>query len=99
MQAKTDYLEGTTLQLDLWGDQFASLEERVASSVAEGQRKLMQELESLKRRKRALKLRLREAAHGDSQTEWRDVREDLEEAISDFRSLAVDVYDKVRKVA
>lgn len=99
MQTKTDYLEGTTLQLDLWGDQFASLEHKVAFEVEKDRQELMKQLQSLKRRKRALKLKLREAAHGTTKTQWEDVREDLEEAVGDFRSLAVEVYDKVRRAS
>ncbi|MFT5289166.1 MAG: hypothetical protein ACI82F_001225 [Planctomycetota bacterium] len=97
MRTKTDYIEGNTLQIDLWGDQFAALEERVAHSVHNGRANFKRKLQALARKKRALKLRLREAAHGTTAVEWEDVKDELQEAVSDFRSLATEVYDDVRK--
>lgn len=96
MQTKTDYIDGTTLQLDLWSDQFSNLEELLSRSAAPTRRDLRKELESLKKRRRTLKRRLREAAHGSTATDWEDVREPLEEAVQDFRELAIEVYDNVR---
>jgi hypothetical protein len=96
MQTKTDYIEGTSLQLDLWGDQIARLEEELARSRVKGRTALEHKLELLKRRKRALKRRLRQAAHGADAARWNDVRGPLEDAVDDFRSLAGEVYDRVR---
>lgn len=96
MLTRTEYIDGTNLQLDLWGDQFSSLERKLKQSGISGHKQLKRKLDTLKDKKRTLQLRLREAAHGSTNTEWEDVREPLEKAVEDFRSLAVEVYDNVK---
>ncbi len=96
MLTRTEYIDGTNLQLDLWGDQFSSLERKLKHSARTEHKSLKQKLDTLKDKKRSLQLRLREAAHGSTNTEWEDVREPLEKAVEDFRSLAAQVYDNVK---
>jgi hypothetical protein len=95
MHTKTSYIEGTSLQLDLWGEQFATLEDELSKPTSPDRADLQRKLDRLKKERRTLKRRLREAARGDKATNWEDVREPLEAAVEDFRALAGEVYDEV----
>ena len=96
MQTKNRFIEGTHHQLELWGDQFALLEQKIEYFMEKERGPLRRKLEDLRRKKRSLKRRLREAAHQGPEKRWEDVREPLEDAVKDFRSLAGEVYDKLK---
>ncbi len=96
MQTKIDYIRGTTLQLDLWGDQFATLDEKLSRSAPAARIRLQRRLDTLRRRKRQLKKRLREALVGQSWAEWERARGPLEAEVSHFRSQAFQVYESFK---
>ena len=98
MPDKDDYLEGTTLQLDLWGDHLVTLEERLDHGPPRGRDALRSRIGELRRKKRSLKRNLRAAVYDEGQR-WTEARADIESEVRDFRRLAAEVYDKVRRVS
>lgn len=96
MLTKTAYIDGKTLQLDLWGYQFHVLEDRVAWSTRPEREELVDRIGTLKRKRRQLKRRLTRAAC-ETGRDWERTRGKLEVAVRDFRQLAGDVYNEIRR--
>lgn len=96
MRARKDYIEGTKLQLDIWGDQLAHLEKKASRSIESGRERIEGKLVSVERRRRSLLQRLREAARVETDKEWKDMRAQIDSSLSDFRSLALEIHHSVR---
>ena len=96
MSKKAAFIEGTTLQLDLWGDQFSAIEKQI-DHAPRSHRELRKRLVALRRTRRRLRRRVREAAH-DARSDWSELRQDLEEALEAFRHRAGQVYDTARRL-
>jgi hypothetical protein len=94
---KTDYLESTTGQLELWRRWFEGLESRLEQVEGEARDALDRRLTVARQCRRRLDRRVREARRS-AREDWSRVRDDLEEAVTDFRGLALDLFDRSRGV-
>lgn len=95
---KRDFLEGTSVQLCLWGREFARIDEQLAEGPATAPEELRRRLSALKRRKRQLERQLLAAAQ-TTRVEWEQVREQLEAALRQFRATAARVYNQSRRLS
>lgn len=84
------------LRLDAWDRKFEGLQRRIDRLGAGGRRGLETKLLDVRRKKNDLERRLRDAAHG-TRAGWDDLRDDLMEAVRDFRHLTRQVRERARK--
>ncbi len=88
--------ERPAVRLDAWDRRFEGLRRRIDRLGETGGGTLETKLLEVRRKKNELERRLRDAAHG-TRAGWDDLREDLVEAVRDFRHLTRQVRERARK--
>ena len=84
-------------QLDLWGERLNHLRRLLEDRTDHESIRLRRDLRRLEGRRESLRARVLHAAHGDRSIEWEHVRENLERALEDFRTLGDSVLRRAEE--
>ena len=94
MLDKNQYLEATTIQLEMWDRWFATLENDLGSARTRIRDSLEVQLDQARRVEAHLKRSDRKFDQG-----WIEARGELEAASKSFRAAAIELFDKARLVS
>tara|TARA_R110002072_G_scaffold2288_15_gene18987 strand:- start:1321 stop:1620 length:300 start_codon:yes stop_codon:yes gene_type:complete len=94
---KNQYLEATTIQLEMWDQWFTTLENDLGSARTKIRESLEAQLTQARRLKRRVEARLKRADRKIGQG-WVEARGELEAASKSFRAAAIELFDKSRLV-